>query len=87
MYHTDDFSEGPRYMLLIVTIRPSCSSCSVSPFSDSFWAPPRHLPDCVMGDPGYYGETIRQGLRSRHIIPFLGRATPNMAAGWGDGDE
>src|SRR6266851_9698400 len=34
---------------------------------------PRHRPDCVLGDRGYDAEAIRQGLRARHVVPWLAR--------------
>jgi transposase len=37
------------------------------------WGRPRHRPDCVLGDRGYDAESIRQGLRALHIVPFLAK--------------
>ncbi len=34
---------------------------------------PRHRPNRVLGDRGYDAEAIRQGLRARHIGPFLAK--------------
>jgi transposase len=34
---------------------------------------PRHRPDCVLGDRGYDAEAIRQGLRTRRIMPWLAK--------------
>jgi transposase len=39
---------------------------------------PRHRPDCVVGDRGYDAAGIRQGLRTRGILPLLAmRRTPH----------
>ena len=32
---------------------------------------PHHRPDCVLGDRGYDGEAIRQGLHDRRIIVLI----------------
>jgi transposase len=44
---------------------------------------PRHRPNCVLGDRGYDAEAIRQGLRSRHIIPFLAKRNSKHGSGLG----
>ena len=44
---------------------------------------PRHRPDCVLGDPGYDAESIRQGLRDRRIIPFLAKRNTEHGSGLG----
>ena len=44
---------------------------------------PRHRPDCVFGDRGYDAEAIRQGLRGRHIIPFLAKRNTEHGSGLG----
>jgi transposase len=44
---------------------------------------PRHRPYCVLGDRGYDGEAIRQGLRARHIIPFLAKRNTEHGSGLG----
>ena len=40
------------------------------PYKESVDSPRRH-PHCVLGDRGYDAESIRQGLRARHIVPLL----------------
>jgi len=40
------------------------------------WGRPRHGADCVLGDRGYDAESIRQGMRARHIAPFSCEAQP-----------
>ena len=44
---------------------------------------PRCRPDCVLGDRGYDAEAIRQGLRARHIIPWLARRNTEHGSGLG----
>ncbi len=44
---------------------------------------PRHRPDRVLGDRGYDAEAIRQGLRSRHITPFLAKRNTEHGSGLG----
>jgi transposase len=44
---------------------------------------PRHRPDCVFGDRGYDAEAIRQGLRGRHITPFLAKRNIEHGSGLG----
>jgi transposase len=39
--------------------------------------------DCVFDDRGYDAETIRQGLRGRHIIPFLAKRNTQHGSGLG----
>jgi transposase len=44
---------------------------------------PRHRPDCVLGDRGYDAEEMRQGLRCRHIIPWLAKRNTEHGSGLG----
>jgi transposase len=44
---------------------------------------PRHRPDCVLGDRGYDAEAIRQGLRVRHIVPWLAKRNTEHGSGLG----
>ena len=44
---------------------------------------PRSRPDCVLGDHGYDAEAIRQGLRARHIVPWLARRNTEHGSGLG----
>jgi transposase len=44
---------------------------------------PRHRPDRVSGDRGYDAEAIRQGLRARHIVPFLAKRNTEHGSGLG----
>jgi transposase len=44
---------------------------------------PRHRPDCVLGDRGYDAEAIRQGLRARHIVPWLAQRNTEHGSGLG----
>ncbi len=44
---------------------------------------PRHRPDRVLGDRGYDAEVIRQGLRARHIVPFLAKRNTEHGSGLG----
>jgi hypothetical protein len=44
---------------------------------------PRHRPDCALGDRGYDAEVIRQGLRARHIVPFLAKRNTEHGSGLG----
>jgi transposase len=44
---------------------------------------PRHRPDCVLGDRGYDVEAIRQGLRARHIVPWLAQRNTEHGSGLG----
>lgn len=44
---------------------------------------PRHRPDCVLGDRGYDAESIRQGLRSRRIVPWLAKRNTEHGSGLG----
>lgn len=43
----------------------------------------RHRPDCVLGDRGYDAEAIRQGLRARHIVPWLAKRNTEHGSGLG----
>ena len=45
---------------------------------------PWHRPDCVLGDRGYDAESIRRGLRARHIVPLLAKRNTDHGS-WGDG--
>jgi len=53
------------------------------PFVQGERGRPRHRPDCVLGDRGYDAEAIRQGLRGRHIIPFLAKRNTGHGSGLG----
>jgi len=44
---------------------------------------PRYRPDCVIGDRGYDGEAIRQGLRIRGIKPWLAMRNTEHGSGLG----
>jgi transposase len=44
---------------------------------------PRHRPDCVVGDRGYDAAGIRQGLRTRGILPLLAMRRTAHASGLG----
>jgi transposase len=44
---------------------------------------PRQRPDCLLGDRGYDAETIRQGLRSRHIVPLVAKRNTGHGSGLG----
>ena len=44
---------------------------------------PRRLPCCVLGDRGYDAESIRQGLRVRHIVPLLAMRNTGHGSGLG----
>ena len=44
---------------------------------------PRHRPDCIVGDRGYDAEAIRQGLRARHIVPWLAKRNTEHGSGPG----
>jgi len=44
---------------------------------------PRHRPNRVLGDRGYDAEAIRQGLRARHIGPFLAKRNTEQGSGLG----
>jgi len=44
---------------------------------------PRCRPDCVLGDHGYDAEAIRQGLRPRHIVPWLAKRNTEHSSGLG----
>ena len=44
---------------------------------------PRHRPDCVLGDRGYGAEAIRQGLRTRNILPLLAMRNTKHGSGLG----
>jgi hypothetical protein len=44
---------------------------------------PRRRPDCVLGDRGYDAESIREGLRARHIVPLLARRNTEHGSGLG----
>jgi len=44
---------------------------------------PRYHPDCVLGDRGYDAESIRQGLRARHIVPWLAKRNTEHGSGLG----
>jgi transposase len=44
---------------------------------------PRRRPDYVLGDRGYDAEAIRQGLRARHIVPFLAKRNTEHGSGLG----
>src|SRR5947209_6881582 len=44
---------------------------------------PRHRSDCVVGDRGYDAEAIRQGLRARHIVPWLAQRNTEHGSGLG----
>jgi transposase len=44
---------------------------------------PRRRPDSVLGDRGYDAEAIRQGLRSRHILPLLAKRNTAHGSGLG----
>jgi len=44
---------------------------------------PRHRPDFVLGDRGYDAEAIRQGLRTRHILPLLAKRNTEHGSGLG----
>ena len=46
---------------------------------------PRHRPDCVADDRYYDAESIRRGLRVRHIVPWLAKRNTDMAVDWADG--
>lgn len=43
----------------------------------------RHRPRSVLGDRGYDAETIRRGLRARHIFPMLARRNTEHGSGLG----
>ena len=47
------------------------------------WGRPRHGADCVLGDRGYDAESIWQGLRVRHIVPFLAKRNTDHGSGLG----
>jgi transposase len=44
---------------------------------------PRRRPDCVLGDRAYDAESIRQGLRARHILPLLAMRGTKHGSGLG----
>jgi transposase len=44
---------------------------------------PRCRPDCLLGDRAYDAEPIRQGLRTRHILPLLARRGTTHGSGLG----
>ena len=44
---------------------------------------PRHRPNCVLGDRGYDAESIRQGVRARHIVPWLAKRNTEHGSGLG----
>jgi transposase len=44
---------------------------------------PRCRPDCVLGDRAYDAETIRDGLRARHIHPLLAVRRTRHGSGLG----
>ena len=44
---------------------------------------PRHRPDCVLGDRGYDAQAIPQGLRHRHIVPWLAMRNTEHGSGLG----
>lgn len=44
---------------------------------------PRCRPDCVLGDRAYDAETIRRGLRARHILPLLAVRRTRHGSGLG----
>jgi transposase len=46
---------------------------------------PRRRPDCVLGDRGYDAESIRQGLRARHIVPWLAKRNTEHGSGLAEG--
>jgi transposase len=46
---------------------------------------PRHRPDCVVGDRGYDAAGIRQGLRTRGILPLLAMRRTAHGSGLGRG--
>jgi hypothetical protein len=46
----------------------------------------RHRPDCLLGDRGHDAKAIRQGLRGRHILPFLAKCTTERGSGQANGD-
>jgi transposase len=53
------------------------------PFLQGEQGRPRHRPDCVVGDRGYDAEAIRQGLRARHIVPWLAKRNTGHGSGLG----
>jgi transposase len=44
---------------------------------------PRCRPDCILGDRAYDAEPIRQGLRTRHILPLLAMRRTTHGSGLG----
>ena len=44
---------------------------------------PRCRPDCVLGDRAYDAESIRSGLRARHILPLLAARRTRHGGGLG----
>jgi hypothetical protein len=43
---------------------------------------PRRRPGCVLGDRGYDAESVRRGLRARHIVPWLAMRRTAHGSGW-----
>jgi len=44
---------------------------------------PRHRPSCVVGDRGYDAESIRPGLRTRGIRPWIAKRNTEHGSGLG----